>query len=206
MFDRYTDRSRRVIVLSQEEARLCEDPETDVQHLLTAVAEEGDGVGGRALARLGLGPEALRRASLAVVPAAHEGAPATGPIPFTPRAKKAMELALRESLKLGHAYIGTEHLLLGLMRETSAEGSPCDAVLRAVNVQPGGVRDAVLALLRGYEEAERAASAPALVMTGTAARLARLLGGAGDSDLALAFGALGAAERERVRKALEVGS
>ncbi|GIE80544.1 putative ATP-dependent Clp protease ATP-binding subunit [Actinoplanes philippinensis] len=111
MFERFTDRARRVVVLAQEEARILDHHHIGTEHLLLGLAQEGEGV-----AAFGLSPEAIRRAVEEVVGQGH-GTPGGQHIPFTPRAKKVLELSLREALQLGHNYIGTEHLLLGLLRE-----------------------------------------------------------------------------------------
>ena len=115
MFERFTDRGRRVMVLAQEEARLLAHNFIGTEHLLLGLIDEGDGVAARALTSLGIRAEAVReRVAERIHPA---GASATGSPPFTPRAKKVLELSLREALQLGHHYIGTEHLLLGIVRE-----------------------------------------------------------------------------------------
>jgi hypothetical protein len=114
MFERFTDRSRRVLVLAQEEARLLNHSFIGTEHLLLGLVHEDEGVAARALSQLGVSLEAVRLRVEEVVSLAGG---ATGSPPFTPRAKKVLELALREAIQLGHSYIGTEHLLLGLVRE-----------------------------------------------------------------------------------------
>lgn len=114
MFERFTDRARRVVVLAQEEARTLNHNYIGVEHLLVGLVEEGGGIAAQALTALGVTTDGLREHI-------EEGERSpTGHIPFTPRAKKVMELALREALQLGHNYIGTEHLLLGLLRDDGA--------------------------------------------------------------------------------------
>jgi ATP-dependent Clp protease ATP-binding subunit ClpC len=115
MFERFTDRARRVVVLAQEEARKLNHNYIGTEHLLLGLIRESEGVAARALESLGISLEAVRHQ-------VHETTgrgqtPKQGHIPFTPRAKKVLELSLRESQQLGHEYIGTEHLLLGLIRE-----------------------------------------------------------------------------------------
>ncbi|HEY7920521.1 MAG TPA: Clp protease N-terminal domain-containing protein, partial [Streptosporangiaceae bacterium] len=115
MFEKFTDRARRVVVLAQEEARLLNHDYIGTEHLLLGLIHEGEGVAARALESLGISLEDVRRNVEELVPRGqHE---LSGHIPFTPRAKKVLELSLRESQQLGHDYIGTEHILLGLIRE-----------------------------------------------------------------------------------------
>jgi hypothetical protein len=136
MFERFTDRGRRVIVLAQEEARLLNHNYIGTEHLLLGLTHEEEGVAARALTELGISLEAVR-AQVEEIIGQGQSAP-TGHIPFTPRAKKVLELSLREALQLGHNYIGTEHILLGLIRE--GEG-----VAAQVLVKLGGSRDRVRA-------------------------------------------------------------
>src|ERR1700751_4091996 len=105
MFERFTDRARRVVVLAQEEARMLNHNYIGTEHILLGLIHEGEGVAAKALESLGIALEGGRQQA----PSGH--------IPFTPRAKKVLELSLREALQLGHNYIGTEHILLGLIRE-----------------------------------------------------------------------------------------
>jgi ATP-dependent Clp protease ATP-binding subunit ClpA len=144
MFERFTDRARRVIVLAQEEARLLNHNYIGTEHLLLGLAHEGQGVAAKALELLGIRLEVLRSQVQGIIGQGQQ-AP-TGHIPFTPRAKKVLELSLRESQQLGHNYIGTEHILLGLLRE--GEG-----VAAQVLVKLGGnlsrVRQQVIQLLSG---------------------------------------------------------
>jgi ATP-dependent Clp protease ATP-binding subunit ClpC len=115
MFERFTDRARRVVVLAQEEARLLNHNYIGTEHILLGLLHEGDGIAARALDSLGVGLDRTRREVEAVV-GRGERAP-SGHIPFTPRAKKTMELSLREALQLGDNFIGPEHIMLGLLRE-----------------------------------------------------------------------------------------
>ena len=115
MFERFTDRARRVIVLAQEEARMLNHNYIGTEHILLGLLREGEGVAAKALESLGISLDAVRQQVEEIIGQGQE-AP-SGHIPFTPRAKKVLELSLRESLQLGHNYIGTEHILLGLIRE-----------------------------------------------------------------------------------------
>ncbi len=145
MFERFTDRARRVVVLAQEEARLLNHGYIGTEHILLGLVSEGDGVAARSLERLGVSLEAVR-AKVEGIIGRGGGAP-SGHIPFTPRAKKVLELSLRESLQLGHNYIGTEHILLGLIRE--GEGVAAQ-VLVSLGVDVSRVRQEVIQQLSGY--------------------------------------------------------
>ena len=115
MFERFTDRARRVVVLAQEEARMLKHNYIGTEHILLGLIHEGEGVAAKALESLGISLEAVREQVQEIIGQGQQ-AP-SGHIPFTPRAKKVLELSLREALQLGHNYIGTEHILLGLIRE-----------------------------------------------------------------------------------------
>ena len=115
MFERFTDRARRVVVLAQEEARMLSHNYIGTEHILLGLIHEGEGVAAKALESLDISLEAVR-AQVEEIIGQGQQAP-SGHIPFTPRAKKVLELSLREALQLGHSYIGTEHILLGLIRE-----------------------------------------------------------------------------------------
>jgi ATP-dependent Clp protease ATP-binding subunit ClpC len=145
MFERFTDRARHSVVLAQVEARMLNHNYIGTEHILLGLVHEGDGVAARALASLDVSLEAVRNRVEEII--GQGQAEPTGHIPFTPRAKKVLELALREALQLGHTYIGTEHLLLGLVRE--GEGVAAQ-VLVEVGADLGRVRRAVLGLLEGY--------------------------------------------------------
>ena len=111
MFERFTDRARRVVVLAQEEARLLNHSYIGTEHILLGLIHEGEGVAAKALESLGISLEAVRSQVEEII--GQGGSSPSGHIPFTPRAKKVLELSLREALQLGHNYIGTEHILLG---------------------------------------------------------------------------------------------
>ena len=115
MFERFTDRARRVIVLAQDEAKLLNHNFIGTEHILLGLIHEGEGVAAKALESLGIALEAVR-AQVEEIIGQGQQVP-TGHIPFTPRAKKVLELSLREALQMNHSYIGTEHILLGLIRE-----------------------------------------------------------------------------------------
>jgi ATP-dependent Clp protease ATP-binding subunit ClpC len=118
MFERFTDRARRVVVLAQEEARLLNHSYIGTEHILLGLIHEGEGVAAKALESLGISLEAVRNQVEEII--GQGGSSPSGHIPFTPRAKKVLELSLREALQLGHNYIGTEHILLGLVREADS--------------------------------------------------------------------------------------
>jgi len=115
LFQRFSDRARRVVVLAQEEARMLNHNYIGTEHLLLGLIQEGEGVAAKALESMSISLEAVRNQVEEII-GRGSSAP-TGHIPFTPRAKKVLELSLREALQLGHNYIGTEHILLGLIRE-----------------------------------------------------------------------------------------
>ena len=145
MFERFTDRARRVLVLAQEEARLLGHDYIGTEHILLGLMQEGEGVAAKALEGLGVHIEDMRNRIEAT-----SGPPSSDPSgspPFTPRAKKVLELALREALELGHNYIGTEHVLLGLVREGAGVGAQ---VLVAAGADTSRVRQQVIQLLSGY--------------------------------------------------------
>jgi ribosomal protein S18 acetylase RimI-like enzyme len=146
VFERFTDRARRVIVLAQAEARLLDHNNIGTEHLLLGLISEGEGIGAQALRNLDVSLGEVR-ARVEQTTGRGEGVP-TGNIPFTPRAKKVLELALRESHGLGHNYIGTEHILLGLVRE--GEGVAAQ-VLTSSGIRLDDVRSTVTALLGGTQ-------------------------------------------------------
>src|SRR6201993_1579145 len=145
MFERFTDRARRVVVLAQEEARMLNHNYIGTEHILLGLIHEGEGVAAKALESLGISLEAVRQQVEEII-GQGQAAP-TGPIPFTPRAKKVLELSLREALQLGHNYIGTEHILLGLIRE--GEGVAAQ-VLQKLGADLNRVRQQVIQLLSGH--------------------------------------------------------
>jgi len=146
MFERFTDRARRVVVLAQEEARLLGHNYIGTEHILLGLIHEKEGVAAKVLERLGISLEAVQAKVEAVIGECGAGAP-SGHIPFTPRAKKVLELSLRESLQLGHNYIDTEHILLGLIRE--GEGVAAQ-VLVDMGADLSAVRQEVMEQLSGY--------------------------------------------------------
>jgi len=144
VFERFTDRARRVVVLAQDEARMLNHDYIGTEHLLLGLIGEGEGVAARALESLGISLDALRQQVEQVIGRGQQ-AP-SGHIPFTPRAKKVMELALREANDLGHSYIGTEHILLGLIREGDGVAA---GVLTGLGADRPQVRQQVTQLLGG---------------------------------------------------------
>jgi hypothetical protein len=155
LFERFTDRARRVLVLAQEEARLLNHSFIGTEHILLGLIHEGEGVAAKALESLGISLEAVReKVEETSGPA---GSAPTGSPPFTPRAKKVLELSLREALQLGHNYIGTEHMLLGLVRE--GEGVAAQ-VLISLGADLARVRQQVIQLLLGYQGREGALDEP----------------------------------------------
>ncbi|PKF68428.1 Clp protease N-terminal domain-containing protein, partial [Corynebacterium mastitidis] len=146
MFERFTDRARRVIVLAQEEARMLNHNYIGTEHILLGLIHEGEGVAAKALESMGISLDDVRREVEEII--GHGTQPHTGHIPFTPRAKKVLELSLREGLQMGHKYIGTEFLLLGLIRE--GEGVAAQVLVKLGADLPR-VRQQVIQLLSGYE-------------------------------------------------------
>src|SRR5205809_1017380 len=145
MFERFTDRARRVVVLAQEEARMLNHNYIGTEHILLGLIHEGEGVAAKALESLGISLEGVR-AQVEEIIGQGQQAP-SGHIPFTPRAKKVLELSLREALQLGHNYIGTEHILLGLIRE--GEGVAAQVLVK-LGADLNRVRQQVIQLLSGY--------------------------------------------------------
>jgi len=151
MFERFTDRARRVVVLAQEEARMLNHNYIGTEHILLGLIHEGEGVAAKALEALGISLEGVR-AQVEEIIGQGQQAP-SGHIPFTPRAKKVLELSLREALQLGHNYIGTEHILLGLIRE--GEGVAAQVLVK-LGADLNRVRQQVIQLLSGYQGKETA--------------------------------------------------
>jgi len=169
MFERFTDRARRVVVMAQEEARALNHNYIGTEHILLGLMNEGQGIAARALEALGVSPDATRQQVKEII--GHGEGTVPGHIPFTPRAKKVLELSLSEARQLGHAYIGTEHILLGLIREG-------DGVAAQILVE-GGVRldparTQVIRLLHDSSGGQELAAADELVgrLAAIAARLA----------------------------------
>ena len=154
MFERFTDRARRVVVLAQEEARMLNHNYIGTEHILLGLIHEGEGVAAKALESLNISLEAVRQQVEEII-GQGQAAP-TGHIPFTPRAKKVLELSLREALQLGHNYIGTEHILLGLIRE--GEGVAAQ-VLQKLGADLNRVRQTVIQLLSGLHRRQGRADA-----------------------------------------------
>ncbi|WP_242088232.1 ATP-dependent Clp protease ATP-binding subunit [Microbacterium lacticum] len=156
MFERFTDRARRVVVLAQEEAKMLNHNYIGTEHILLGLIHEGEGVAAKALESLGISLDAVREQVQDIIGQGQQQP--TGHIPFTPRAKKVLELSLREALQLGHNYIGTEHILLGLIRE--GEGVAAQVLVK-LGADLNKVRQQVIQLLSGYQGKE-----PAGVATG----------------------------------------
>ncbi len=156
MFERFTDRARRVVVLAQEEARMLSHNYIGTEHILLGLIHEGEGVAAKALESLNISLEAVR-AQVEEIIGQGQQAP-SGHIPFTPRAKKVLELSLREALQLGHNYIGTEHILLGLIRE--GEGVAAQVLVK-LGADLNRVRQQVIQLLSGYQGKETATAGAA---------------------------------------------
>ena len=163
MFERFTDRARRVIVLAQEEARMLNHNYIGTEHILLGLIHEGEGVAAKALESMGISLDDVRREVEEII--GHGSQPHTGHIPFTPRAKKVLELSLREGLQMGHKYIGTEFLLLGLIRE--GEGVAAQVLVKLGADLPR-VRQQVIQLLSGYEGGQQGGGAPGLTGAGAA--------------------------------------
>jgi ATP-dependent Clp protease ATP-binding subunit ClpC len=144
MFERFTDRARRVLVLAQEEARLQNHSYIGTEHILLGLVSEQEGIAAHALRQCGITAETAQRALEETVGAGAEVPP--GPAPFTPRAKKVLELALREALQLGHSYIGTEHVLLGLIREGDGVAV---TMIQSLGADLGQLHQEVFAVMSG---------------------------------------------------------
>jgi ATP-dependent Clp protease ATP-binding subunit ClpC len=162
MFERFTDRARSVLVLAQSEARRLDHHAIGTEHILLGLIHEDGGVAAKVLKSLSVSLGAVREKVDEVREKAEEtigaaGTPPTGSPPFTPRAKKVLELSLREALQLGHSYIGTEHMLLGLVREGEGVGAQ---VLQSLGADLDTVRHKVIQLLSGYEGATSVGSRP----------------------------------------------
>ena len=156
MFERFTDRARRVVVLAQQEARMLNHEYIGTEHILLGLIHEGEGVAAKALELLGISLGTVRQRVEDIVGRGQQEP--SGHIPFTPRAKKVLELSLREALQLGHDYIGTEHILLGLLRE--ADGVAAQ-VLVMLGADLNRVRQQVIQLLHRVTAAEGPSTVPA---------------------------------------------
>ena len=164
MFERFTDRARRVVVLAQDEARMLSHNYVGTEHILLGLIHEGEGVAAKTLQSLGVSLDAVRQQVEEIIGRGQQQ-PLSGHIPFTPRAKKVLELSLREALQLGHTYIGTEHILLGLIREGDGVAAQ---VLVGLGVDLNRAREQVILLLTGRAEPED----PAAIADDLRARLA----------------------------------
>lgn len=153
MFERFTDRARRVVVLAQEEAKMLNHNYLGTEHILLGLIHEGEGVAAKALQQLDISLDAVREQVTDIIGTGQN--PPQGHIPFTPRAKKVLELSLREALQLGHNYIGTEHVLLGLIRE--GEGVAAQVLVK-LGAELSKVRNTVIQLLSGYQEGKESAT------------------------------------------------
>jgi hypothetical protein len=149
MFERFSDRSRRAVVLAQEEARRLDHNYIGTEHILLGLISEGEGVAARALESLGISLDAVRQQVEEIIGRGQQMP--SGHIPFTPRAKKVLELSLREALQLGQGYIGTEHILLGLIRE--GDGVAAQVLVR-LGADLNRVRQQIIQLLQGYPAEE----------------------------------------------------
>jgi ATP-dependent Clp protease ATP-binding subunit ClpC len=147
VYEQFTDRARRAVTQAQEEARMLSHDYIGTEHILLGLVHEGDGVAGKALKSLGISLEAVRQQIEEIIGRGQQQPP-SGHIPFTPRAKKVLELALREALQLDHKYIGTEHILLGLLRE--GEGVAALVLVR-LGADLNRVRQQVIQLLHGHQ-------------------------------------------------------
>jgi ATP-dependent Clp protease ATP-binding subunit ClpC len=167
MFERFTDRARNVVVLAQEEARLLKHNYIGTEHILLGLARESDGLAAKALEALGISLEAAREQVVEII-GRGERSP-SGHIPFTPRAKKVLELSLREALQLGHHYIGTEHILLGVLSEGAGVGAQ---VLVGFGADLDGTREQVIQILHGRQPEGAAPADLRAELAAVAARLA----------------------------------
>jgi len=169
MFERLSDRARRVLDLAQEEARTLNHNYIGTEHILLGLIHEGEGVAAKTLESLGITLEAVRQQVREIIGRGQQAPP--GELPFTPRARKVLELSLREAMQLGHIYIGTEHVLLGLIR---AGDGVAAQVLAKLTGDPNRVRQEVIRLLHGYQGGE-AGSARATRRSGKTGRPKRRL-------------------------------
>jgi ATP-dependent Clp protease ATP-binding subunit ClpC len=156
MFQRFTDRARRVVVLAQHEARTLDHDYIGTEHILLGLIDEGQGVAARALTSMGISLDEMRQAVQDTIGRGAQPLPESGHIPFTPQAKKVLELSLREAMELGSGYIGTEHILLALIRE---EGVGAQLLAHA-GIDLNRARQQVIELLQGRREAGVTLSAP----------------------------------------------
>jgi ATP-dependent Clp protease ATP-binding subunit ClpA len=165
MFERFTDRARRVMVLAQEEARLLNHNYIGTEHLLLGLIHEGEGVAAQALESLGVSLPTVRQQVEEIIGRGQQAL--AGRIPFTPRAKKVLELSRREALAMGHNYVGTEHILLGLLRE--GDGVAAQVLVR-MGADLNRVRQQVIRILSGHQEKDEPKGGRAVRRAGKAAR------------------------------------
>jgi ATP-dependent Clp protease ATP-binding subunit ClpC len=170
MFERFTDRARRVMLLAEEEARRLNHDYIGTEHILLGLIREGEGVAAKTLGSLGISLQAVR-GQVEEITGRGRQAP-SGRIPYTPRAKKVLELSLREALQLGHKYIGTEHILLGVIRD--GEG-PAAQVLVNLGGDLNQVRQQVIQVLHGHQGEKDPGLAGAALRSGKAGRGKRKL-------------------------------
>jgi len=170
MFERFTDRARRVIVDAQNEARSLSHNYIGPEHILLGLINEGDGVGAKALEAMQISTDTVR-GRIEEITGRGQAPPSTGHIPFTPRAKKVLELSLREALQLGHNYIGTEHILLGLIHEGDGVAAQ---VLVGLGVELDRTRQLVIQILTGRHREETASAVAEDLRDRLAAMAARL--------------------------------
>ena len=183
MFERFTDRARRVVVLAQEEARLLNHSYIGTEHILLGLIHEGEGVAAKAMEALGISLEAVRSQVEEII--GQGGSSPSGHIPFTPRAKKVLELSLREALQLGHNYIGTEHILLGLIRE--GEGVAAQVLVK-LGADLSRVRQQVIQLLSGYQGGQGKPGEPQPAAAGVGSASKEDSGDKGNSQILDQFG------------------
>ena len=183
MFERFTDRARRVVVLAQEEARLLNHSYIGTEHILLGLIHEGEGVAAKAMESLGISLEAVRSQVEEII--GQGGSSPSGHIPFTPRAKKVLELSLREALQLGHNYIGTEHILLGLIRE--GEGVAAQVLVK-LGADLSRVRQQVIQLLSGYQGGQGKPGEPQAAAAAGGAPTEKDTGDKGNSQILDQFG------------------
>src|SRR4051812_34313857 len=184
MFERFSDRARRVVVLAQEEARLLNHSYIGTEHILLGLIHEGEGVAAKAMESLGISLEAVRSQVEEII--GQGGSSPSGHIPFTPRAKKVLELSLREALQLGHNYIGTEHILLGLIRE--GEGVAAQVLVK-LGADLSRVRQQVIQLLSGYQGGQGKPGEPQAAAAGASAAAGKEdTGDKGNSQILDQFG------------------
>jgi ATP-dependent Clp protease ATP-binding subunit ClpC len=170
MFERFTDRARRVMVDAQNEARSLGHNYIGPEHILLGLINEGDGVGAKALEAMQISTDTVR-GRIEEITGRGQAPPTTGHIPFTPRAKKVLELSLREALQLGHNYIGTEHILLGLIHEGDGVAAQ---VLVGLGVELDRTRQLVIEILTGRHREESASAVAEDLRDRLAAMAARL--------------------------------